>query len=78
MLDKIVILSCRKQAYLIFTDRAPFGLASDSDVVPLLMWFLDCPHVHLSVANDGETVTGIEVRKFDNEITMKILLKDVA
>jgi len=78
MLDKVVILSCRKQAIMVFTDRAPFTITSDTDVVPLLMWFLDCPNVCLAIANDGETVTGIEVRKFDNEVTMKILLKDVA
>jgi hypothetical protein len=79
MLDKIVILSCRKQAYLIFTDRAPFGISSDVDVVPLLMWFLDCPHAKLILAHDGETVTGIEVRRdCGDEITMKIIMDDAA
>ena len=74
MLDKIVLSSCRKQATMIFTDRAPFTISSDKDVVPPLMWFLGCPNAQLIIANDGETVTGIEVRKFDNEITMKIVL----
>jgi hypothetical protein len=73
MLDKVVILSCRKQAYMIFTDRAPFGISSDVDVVPLLMWFLDFPNARLIIANDGETVLGIEVRRdCGDEVTLKI------
>lgn len=79
MLDKIVILSCRKQAYMIFTDRAPFGISSDVDVVPLLLWFLGSPIARLTLANDGETVTGIELRRdCSEEVTMKIVLGDAA
>ncbi len=78
MLDKIIILSNRKQAYLIFSDRAPFCISSDTDVIPLLAWFLGHSNAFLTMANDGETVTGIELRRFDDEITIKIPLKDVA
>lgn len=78
MLDKIVLSSNRKQAMMVFTDREPMIVSSDVDVVPLLMWFLDCPGARLIVANDGETVTGIEIRKFDDEITVKIKLDGAA
>jgi hypothetical protein len=78
MLDKIVILSCRTKALFIFTDRAPFTLTSDVDVVPMLMWFLDCPHAKLALADDGNTVTGIEVRRDCDEITMKITMDNAA
>jgi len=75
MLDKIVIHSNRKQATMIFTDREPFSVSSDIDVVPLLMWFLGNPHAHLTLAKDGETVTGIELRRdCSDEITMKIVM----
>ena len=74
MLDKVVILSCKKQAYFIFDDRAPFGVSSDVDVIPLLMWFLNYPNAKLVIANDGETVTGIELRRdCSDEITLKIV-----
>lgn len=78
MLDKIVISSDRKRAMMVFLDRAPFNITSDTDVVPLLMWFLDFPNTHLTIANDGETVTGIEVRKLDDEVTVKIVMGDAA
>lgn len=75
MLDKIVIHSSRKFALIIFSDRSPVGVSSDVDVVPLLMWFLGNPHAHLTLANDGETVTGIELRRdCSDEITMKIVV----
>jgi hypothetical protein len=79
MLDKIVILSCKKQAYLIFDDRAPFGVCSDINVIPMLMWFLNYPNAKLIIANDGETVTGIElIRDCSDEITLKIVLGGAA
>ena len=79
MLDKVIVLSCRKQAYLIFTNRVPFGISSDIDVVPLLMWFLGFPNAKFIIANDGETITGIELRKdCGDEITVKLVIGDVA
>ena len=79
MLDKIVILSCKKQAYLIFDDRAPFGVSSDVDVIPLLMWFLSYSNAKLILANDGETVVGIELRRdCGDEITLRIVNEDAA
>lgn len=78
MLDKVVILSCRKQAYLIFTNRTPVGVSSDVDVVPLLMWFLGFPNTHL-VFNARTNVVSIEVRRdCSDEITVKINLDDAA
>ena len=68
MLLKIVILSCRKKALMIYSDRSPVSLTSDSDVIPLLLWFTGDPRAHLLVS--GETVHGIEVRKFDDEVTV--------
>lgn len=70
MLDKIVLSSCRKMATMIFTDREPVVISSDKNVEPLLMWFLDFPQAKLITEN--ETVTGIEITKPDDEITMKI------
>lgn len=79
MLDKIVIHSNRREAIMIFTDRSPFTVSSDVDVVPLLMWFLGNPHAHLTLAHDGETVTSIELRRdCSNEITMKIVIGNAA
>lgn len=79
MLDKIVIHSNRKQVTMIFTDRSPVGISSDVDVVPLLMWFLGSSLAKLAVAHDGETVTGIELRKdCSDEVTMKIVLGNAA
>jgi hypothetical protein len=64
---------------MIFTDRAPFGISSDVDVVPLLMWFLDYPNAKLILANDGATVTGIEIlRDCSDEITVKIVMDNAA
>lgn len=76
MLDKIMLSSDRKQATMIFTDRQPFTISSDTDVVVILAWFFDDPRAH--VVLNGETVTGLELRKFDDEVTQNILLKDVA
>lgn len=67
MLDKIIVLSCRKQAIMSFTDKPPFSISSDTDVVPVLLWFINDPRAHLLV--DGETVMGIEVRQCDDEVT---------
>ena len=77
MLDKVVILSCRKQAYIIFTDRDPIGVSSDEDVVPLLLWFFDSPNAYLAI--NGGKVTGIELRKdCSDEVTVSLSLRDVA
>jgi len=78
MLDKIIILSCRKQAFLIFTNRAPVGVTSDTDVVPVLMWFLGHPNAHL-VVNHRQNIINIELRRdCDGEITVKTHMEDVA
>lgn len=76
MLDKIVLSRDRKEAKMIFTDREPFTLTSDVDVVIILSWFLGDPRAHMVVS--GETVSGLELRKMDDEVTVNILLKDVA
>lgn len=79
MLDKVVIHSNRKQATMVFTDRSPVGISSDVDVVPLVMWFLGHPLARLTLANDGQTVTGIEIRRdCSDEVTVKIELKSAA
>lgn len=78
MLDKIVVLSSRKQAVMVFTDRSPVTVSSDVDVVPLLMWFLSCPTAKL-VTKYPHNVVGIELRRdTSNEVTVKIDLKEVA
>lgn len=78
MLDKIVVLSCRKQAYMIFTDRPTFGIYSDKDVTIFLRWFFNDPTVHLQTDMWGNWTGQFEVRKFDDEITMKIVIKEAA
>jgi hypothetical protein len=79
MLDKVIISSCKKQAMFIFDDRVPFTVSSDDNVVPLLMWFLGHPNAKLTIAHDGETVTGIEFRRdCSGEVTMKIDITKVA
>ena len=71
MLDKVIVVS-RHQAYMIFDDRSPVSISSDIDVVPFLLWFLGHPAAHLVV--NGETVTGIELRVYNDEITQKIVI----
>lgn len=41
------------------------------------MWFLGDPRVHLSTDVFGN-VNGFEVRQYDDEITVKIEIKEVA
>lgn len=78
MLDKIVIAQSRKEAFFIFTDRTPIRVASDIDVVPILMWLLGYPNAHL-VVNPRAGIVTIELRRdCGEEITMKIKLDDVA
>ena len=59
---------------MVFTDREPFTMSSDVGVVPLLMWFLDCPNARLIVDSNNDTITGIEIRNFNDEITVKIVV----
>lgn len=53
---------------MVFTDRPPVSITSDIDVIPVLLWFTNDPRAHLIV--DGETVVGIELRKYDDEVTV--------
>ncbi len=81
MLDKIVVLSCRKQAYMIFTDREPIGIYSDKDVTVFLRWFLDDKRVRLDTVTNmmGEqTVIGFQVIEFNDEVTIKIEIKEAS
>ena len=77
MFDKIIVHSSRKEAYIIFTDKQPFCIRSDTDVVPILMLLLGHSRAHLVV--NGEEVTGIEVRRdCGDEITVKTKWLEVA
>jgi hypothetical protein len=76
MLDKIVISKDRKEAKMIFTDRSPFTITSDTDVTIILSWFLNDPRAHMVI--NGDKVIGLELRKFDDEITQNIFLKNAA
>lgn len=78
MLDKIIVLKSKKQAFLIFTNRQPISVSSSVDIVPLLLWYLDSPHAHLTLDNNG-MVVGIELRRdCSDEITVEIEIKGVA
>lgn len=68
MLDKIIISSDRKEASLVFTDSRVFTISSSTDVLPILLWFLDSPCARLVSCDD--TVVGLEVRRnSDDEVT---------
>lgn len=71
MLDKVIVVS-KHQAYMIFDHRPPFGIYSDVDVLPLLMWLLDSKQVHVTVDSDNNFV-GVELRQFNDEVTLKIV-----
>ena len=76
MLDKVVISKDRKEAKMIFTDRDPFTITSDTDVVAILSWFLNDPRAHI-VTNNTSQIVGLELRKFDDEVTQNIFFKSV-
>lgn len=76
MLDKILIVN-KHQAYMIFTDRSPVGLYSDQDVRVFVMWFLGDSRVMMSV-NSNDQFIGLEFRNYDDEITLKIEIKEAA
>ena len=77
MLDKIILSSDRKEATMFFTDRTPFGVSSDIDVVPLLLWFLNCPNTKFVPTNDKPL--NIEVRRdTSEEVTSFLEIKEAA
>ena len=50
-MDKIVIVS-KSMAYIVFHDKSPISLYSDTDVRELIYWLLD---IHVRLDNDDIT-----------------------
>lgn len=66
MIDKVVILN-RNQALIIFTNKQPVQLSSDTDVSTFILWFLG--DIRVQVENSNV----IEMRRdTSHENTMEI------
>jgi hypothetical protein len=75
MLDRIIISRSENKATMIFTDRDPFTLSTDDDIVIFLLWFLDSSSVKL-VTFDKQPQLFYAIG--EEEITQEISMEKIA